>query len=101
MNCRCERLFAAIRCLLESDQVNIEVPTARFLSRLLICSPAKPWLVESQMMDAIVRKGVMGCSSVIGRELVAVLSEITRKYPESINSATWGPIVSAGKERDW
>ena len=53
------------------------------------------------MMDAIVRKGVAGCSSVIGRELVAVLNEITRKYPESINSATWGPIVSAGKERDW
>jgi hypothetical protein len=98
--CR-ERLFAAIRCLLESDQANIEVPTARFLSRLLICSPAKPWLVESQMMEAIVRKVCAGCSSLIGRELVAVLSEITRKYPESINSATWGHIVSAGKERDW
>jgi hypothetical protein len=98
--CR-ERLSAAIRCLLESDQVNIEVPTAQLLSRLLICSPAKPWLVESQMMDAIVRKVCAGCSTVIGRELVAVLSEITRKCPESINSATWGPIVSAGKERDW
>ena len=30
--CR-ERLFAAIRCLLESDQVNIDVPTARIFSR--------------------------------------------------------------------
>ena len=51
-------------------------------------------------MDAIVRKVCEGCSSLIGRELVAVLNEITRKYPESINSAKWGLVVSAGKERD-